>query len=130
MKKGDTFSHEFAVDERTYRGFIELFGDRNPLHTDAAFARSKGFAAEVMHGNILGGFLSFFVGECLPIKNVIIHDQQISFLKPISLNDKLQFTAVVRDVFDSVGVVELGFEFASETGVRLAKGKVSIGVLP
>jgi 3-hydroxybutyryl-CoA dehydratase len=130
MNKGDTFKAEFRVTEKIYHGFMDLFSDRNPLHTDRAFARSKGFAAEVMHGNILGGFLSYFIGECLPVKSVIIQTQEIKYLKPVALGEALQFSAVIRDVFDSVGVVEFGFEFANSTGIKLAKGKVSIGVLP
>ncbi len=130
MRKGDVFKQTFQLTEKIYRGFIELFSDRNPLHVDPVFARSKGFESTVMHGNILGGFLSYFVGECLPIKNVIIHSQEIKFLKPVSLNDTLLFSAVIRDVYDSVGVVEFGFDFTSGEGIKVAKGTVSVGVLP
>jgi acyl dehydratase len=38
------------------------------LHIDDDYARSKGFKQKVMHGNILCGFLSRFVGELLPVK--------------------------------------------------------------
>ena len=73
MKEGDCFEARFTVTEETYLGFISLFKDKNPLHTDATFARLRGFDDKVMHGNILNGFLSYFIGECLPMKNVIIH---------------------------------------------------------
>jgi len=69
MQQGDIYTHAFTVTPGVYDGFIQTFGDRNPLHTDGAFAVSKGFKGPVMHGNILNGFLSFFVGECLPLKN-------------------------------------------------------------
>ena len=68
MIKGQEFSHTFQVTESVYRGFIEIFKDKNPLHTDEAFARSKNFQGKVMHGNILNGFLSYFIGECLHIR--------------------------------------------------------------
>ena len=83
MLKGDSFSKEFIIDNEIYIGFINLFKDRNPLHTDIAFAKEKGFNATVMHGNILGGFLSYFIGECLPEKNVIIHSQEIKYYNPV-----------------------------------------------
>jgi len=130
VKQGDAFAREYRVTEKVYRGFIDLFGDRNPLHTNAEFARAKGFPSEVMHGNILGGFLSHFIGECLPTKHVIIHSQEIKYLKPVHLDDALAFTAEVKEVFESVGVVEFGFEFRNAAGVKAAKGKINIGILP
>lgn len=130
MKAGDSFTREFHLTGDVQRGFIELFGDRNPLHVDGDFARGKGFASEVMHGNILGGFLSYFIGECLPTRNVIIHSEKIKFLKPVYRDDKLELEAAVRDVFESVGVAEIEFQFRNSRRDTVAKGLVSIGLLP
>ena len=128
MQKGDVFEHTFAVTPEIYEGFIGLFGDRNPLHTDAAFAAAKGFAGKVMHGNILNGFLSYFIGECLPLKNVVIQTQEIKYAKPVYLGDQLLFRAEVADVFESVRTVELKFVF-SKGGLKAATGKINIGIL-
>lgn len=126
---GDTFSENFVVSEAVYHSFIALFGDRNPLHTNEQFAIDKGFKSKVMHGNILNGFLSFFIGECLPTKNVIIHSQEIQFKKPVYLNDALQFSAVIVGFYESVGVVEFKFDFKNSDGKTVAKGKIQIGLL-
>ncbi len=130
MKQGDSFIQEFLVDANLHKKFIDTFADRNPLHVDDDYARSKGFAGKVMHGNILGGFLSYFVGEGLPIKNVIIHSQEIKYLKPVYLAEPIILNAVVDGFFESVGVWEFLFEFKDSHGKRLAKGKVSVGLLP
>ena len=129
MVKGDKFSHDFVVDNKIYEGFIDLFSDRNPLHTDVSFATAKGFASTVMHGNILGGFLSYFIGECLPVKNVIIHSQQMKFYNPVYLNNHLFFSATVDDVFESVNVVVFNFLFENEQKQKVAKGKIQIGLI-
>jgi acyl dehydratase len=112
-----------------YHGFIALFGDNNPLHTDEAFALGKKFKGRVMHGNILNGFLSHFVGECLPIKDVIIHSQQIQFRNPVYLNDELTLDVVVKDLFESVKAVELKFEFKNTSGLIVAQGKLQLGII-
>src|SRR5690349_15151584 len=91
FKQQDKFQQTFLVSEKIYEGFIELFGDKNPLHTNEAFAVEKGFKGRVMHGNILNGFLSYFIGECLPVKNVIIHSQEIKFSNAVYVNDELFF---------------------------------------
>ena len=128
MKAGDEFRKEFVVTQKIYHGFRELFNDNNPLHVDAAFARAKGFDDIVMHGNILNGFLSYFIGECLPDKNVIIHSQEIKYSNPVYLNDKLIFTAKVEAIFESVRAVEIKFHFEKENALKVAKGKIQIGL--
>ena len=81
----DSFELDFFIDESIYNGFIQLFKDENPLHTKSEFAQNNGFKDKVMHGNILNGFVSFFVGERLPTKNVIIHSQEICYKNPVYL---------------------------------------------
>lgn len=126
MKPGDRFALQFTVTEAIWSAFVTLFNDRNPLHTDDAFARERGFAGRVMHGNILGGFLSNFVGENLPHKDVIIHRQSISYANPVYLGDQLDFHAEVSDVHESVNAVEFSFRFERE-GLRIAKGTIQVG---
>jgi 3-hydroxybutyryl-CoA dehydratase len=125
----DSFTHKFIVTEGIYNGFIDLFQDKNPLHTSEKFAKGKGFSGKVMHGNILNGFLSYFIGECLPVKNVIIHSQEISFKNAVYLGDELTFDTEVNDVFESVNAVEFKFNFKNSESKIVAKGKIQIGLI-
>ena len=129
MREGDLFSKEFVVSEALQNGFVELFKDRNPLHVDKAFAVAKGFQGRVMHGNILNGFLSFFIGECLPIKNVMIYSQEIHFRKPVYAGDVLQYKAMITTVFESTNVAEFKFVFERGEQEKVANGKIQIGIL-
>ena len=128
MKKGDKYIQQFQVTEDVYMGFLDVFKDKNPMHTDEQFAKSKGFKSVVMHGNILNGFISYFIGECLPEKNVMIYSQSIDFKKPVFLNDFLTFHANIEDVFESVKTAEIKFYFQNTEGVKVAKGNILIGV--
>ncbi len=129
MIKGQEFSYTFQVSDAVYNGFIEIFKDKNPLHTDETFAQSKSFNGRVMHGNILNGFLSYFIGECLPDKNVIIQTQEIKFALPVYLNDKLDFYAKIEDVYESVNAIEFKFHFSNSDNKKVAKGKIQIGII-
>jgi len=129
IQPGKTFSHGYIIDDSVYQGFINIFLDRNPLHTSIEFAKKKGFISTVMHGNILNGFLSHFIGECLPTKNVIIHSQEIHYLKPVYLNDALELKVIVLDFFESVKTVEFKFHFNNQFKMKVAKGKFSIGLI-
>ena len=129
IKIGTKFQQTYDVDKTVYSGFISLFKDNNPLHTEEQFAQEKGFKSKVMHGNILNGFISHFVGECLPLKNVIIHSQEIMYSQPVYLNDKLTLIVDVDDFFESVKTVELKFHFENQDKIKVAKGKLSIGFI-
>ena len=126
MQKGLTINHEFIADTSVYNGFKTIFKDHNILHTNQDYAQSKGFREKVMYGNILNGFVSYFVGELLPDDEILIQKQEISFHKPVYINDILSFEAVLSEVYESVNSFEFKFKFKNESGL-IAKGKVQIG---
>ena len=125
---GDKFVEEFIVSNPVYEGFVAIFKDKNPLHIDDEFAITKGFKRKVMHGNILNGFISYFIGECLNTKNIIIHSQEIQFKNAVYLSDVLLFNAEVIGFFESVNAVEFKFSFKRDAMV-MAKGKIQIGII-
>lgn len=126
LQENQTFTHQFKVDDRVYSGFISVFEDRNALHTDEVFAKNKGFQSKVMHGNILNGFLSYFIGELLPTEEVMILSQTINFKNPVYLDDVLNFEAVVTDQSEAVQVNTLSFKFINADLKTVASGKIQI----
>lgn len=129
MEEGTIFKFDYCITEEIYYGFITLFKDKNPLHTDEKFAQEKKFSGKVMHGAILTGFLSHFIGECLPQKNVVVHSYKINYAAPVYLNDQLSFEAVVTGVFKSVNSVEFKYRFINANKKTVAKGEISIGII-
>jgi len=122
-------THIFRVSEGVYNSFQLCSGDMNPLHTNVAFAQNKGFRERVMYGNILNAFVSFFVGECLPTKDVIIHSQDIAFKHPVYLNDELHFDSEIEGVYESVNAIGFKFKFTNQNNKVVAKGHVQIGLI-
>lgn len=129
LNKGNIFKEKFCVSSEIYLNFIQLFKDKNPLHINKEFAMSKGFKNCVMHGNILNGFLSYFIGECLPTKSVIIHSQEIQYKHPVYVNDELELKVVIVDIYESVAAVDMKYEFKNMDEKIVAKGKIQIGLL-
>lgn len=127
---GQQFTAEYVVDETVHAAFVALSGDRNPLHCDEAFALSKGFSGRVMHGNILCAFLSDAIGMRLPTPNVIIHTQEIAFVAPVYLGDRINWEGTVEDVSPAVGAVVVKFRFRNHAGKVVSRGRFQIGVLP
>ena len=128
-QEGARFEADFEVTERVYEGFLATFNDRNPLHVDEAYARARGFRGRVMHGNLLGGMLSYFVGECLPVREVMLQRQELRFRKPVYLGDRLKLVATLTHVSEAVGALEFGVAFSNEAGETVATGKLGVGLL-
>ena len=123
------YSHVFVVNETVYKSFQQGTGDYNPLHCDEAFAKGKGFQQCVMYGNILNGFLSYFIGMMLPTQDVIIHSQDIAYKNPVFMNDELLFTAKVEDISEAVNAVIFKYTFRNNAGKVVAKGHIQIGLI-
>lgn len=123
------YQHQFVVTQAVYDAFQQGSGDQNPLHTNQEFAKSKGFPECVMYGNILNGFVSYFIGMMLPTPDVIIHSQDIAYKNPVFLNDQLDFTATVEDISEAVRTIIFKYVFRNQQGKVVAKGHVQIGVI-
>jgi 3-hydroxybutyryl-CoA dehydratase len=129
VRAGDRFVESFEITPELHSGFIALFGDRHPLHTDSNYAMSLGFRSVVVHGNILCGFLSHFVGECFPEPDVMILSQNVKFPQPVYLNDRLRLDVEVLDVHDSVNVVEIECKFSNDAGKLVASARMNLGLI-
>lgn len=121
---GERFHQRYVISEEVYRKFLDLFGDASPLHVDDRVAVGCGFAAKLMHGAILNGFISNFVGMNFPGKRTLELGVEIHFEKPTYVNDVLDLEAVVKERLESRRVVALQFRFLRE-GVMVARGRVS-----
>ena len=89
----------------------------------------KGFKSKIVHGNVLGGFLSFFIGEGLPNKNVVIQKQNISYHKPFFVGDTISLNSELSEVFESVSTYIFKYTFQNQHQDLIAKGKIQISVL-
>jgi acyl dehydratase len=123
------YRHQFVVSQAVYDSFQQCSGDKNPLHTNVKFACAKGFPEKVMYGNILNGFISYFVGMMLPNPDVIIHSQDILFKNPVFLNDVLDFSAKVDDISEVINTVIFKYVFKKTDGTIVARGHVQIGII-
>jgi 3-hydroxybutyryl-CoA dehydratase len=123
-----TAAHTYCVTQAVYQGFLETFGDRSPLHVDEAHARGLGFEGTVMHGAILNGFISHFVGMCFPGRDALVQSVSIQYRSPTLLDDVLELAAEVAQKVDSVKVIVLAIEIRNATrGRPAASARAQIG---
>lgn len=103
--------YNYRVTPDVYYSFQRCSNDYNPLHTDAIFAKSKGFGDCVMYGNILNTFVSHFVGMLLPTRDVMIQSQDISFHRPVYMNDDIQLEADIETMSEAVNIINYKLKF-------------------
>lgn len=132
VEKSQAIEVTYHVTPDVYFGFQRISSDFNPLHTDQAFAKSKGFSERVMYGNILNAFVSHFVGMALPTRDVMIQTQDIQFRKPVYLGDEILLKSSQEDVSEAVEIVNFKLKFYRIGGAKpelVATGHVQIGTL-
>ena len=130
IKEGDAVSRPYTVDEKVCEGFLDIFGDHNLLHTDDAYACSKGFKGRVVHGAVLNGFISHFIGMVFPRGAVIIHSVRMTYKNPTYPGDRLEVTATVEQKVEAVRTLVLTVELLNTTQQYLAaRAQIQAGIL-
>jgi len=120
----------YRITPEIYEKFIQISGDVNPLHVDQDHAERNSFPSVVMHGGILHGFLSHFVGMILPGKNAILLSCEIRYSKPNFLLDEIELAARVSERAEEHQIVNLDFTFRNLTQAYVgARARVQVGVL-
>ena len=107
--------------------FAELSGDFNPLHTDDAFARTKGFDGVVVYGALMVAKVSQLIGMQLPGRDSVWVGIALDFRKPLYVGQAAQVEGVVTEASESTGMVALKVTVRAN-GKVLAKGTAEVVV--
>lgn len=116
---------DFTISAQQMQQFAELSGDFNPLHTDAAFARSKGFEGAVVYGALMVAKVSQLIGMQLPGRNSVWASVALDFRKPLYVDQAAQAEGVVEEASNSTGMVVLKLTVRA-AGKVLAKGRAEV----
>lgn len=120
----ENYSLDYTLSQEIQDSFIDAFKDTNPIHINEDYAKSKGFQARIMHGNILSGFISHFVGVEFELENIVIASQSMNFHKPVFVNEILRLKVKVKDYLESVKVYNVSFKFYNSENEKVASGKL------
>jgi 3-hydroxybutyryl-CoA dehydratase len=128
FKVGQSWSYEWTINNKVYQKFLNLSNDFNPMHTNSNYAKSKGYKDKIIHGNILSCFISFFIGELLPIKNLVIIGQNIKYENAMYINDSIKLKSVVSKISESVNFIQFEFQF-TKNNLTVASGIINTKIL-
>lgn len=127
--EGRTDSTDYCIQPGVYEHFLAAFGDESPIHVDDHFARSRGFDRRVMHGAILNGFISHFVGMVFPGRDSLLLAVDLRYAKPCYLGDVIHLETVVTQKMDSRRVVAFDITMTNTTQNHMAaRGRIQVMV--
>jgi 3-oxoacyl-[acyl-carrier protein] reductase len=100
--------------------FVALSGDDNPLHLSDAFAQQHGFRGRVVHGMLVGAFLSRVLGTVLPGPGVLWLSQSMRFRQAFYAGETIEITVRIVHKSESLRTLVL------ETTVRTESGSIGL----
>ena len=109
---GEEFVHKVAMTEALHLGFMELSGDKSPIHTDVEFAKKNGFQACLGYAFLLPG------GSELCLR------QDTNFPNPYYVGDDLTFRIVVLDKNDDLQLLTAMTTIVNQDSKSIFRGKV------
>ena len=89
------------VTDESIRKFSEVSGDINPVHLDDAYAEKTIFKKRIAPGLQVASYISAVLANQLPGCGTIYLEQNIRFLKPVYIGDKIETKITIIEVLKS-----------------------------
>ena len=98
MRVGQTSEITRVFSGEDVNLFSTLSGDVNPVHLDEAFAKTTMFGGRIVHGALLSSIFSTIFANNLPGPGCIYLKSENKFLKPVFLNEAVNFKVEIIDI--------------------------------
>ena len=117
---------EIIIDEKLVEDFAKISGDFNPLHMDEQFAKKSKFGRRVCHGMLLSSFFSRLVGMYLPGKNALYFSQNLNFVGPCFIGDRIIVKGEIIDKSEAARMIKIETTIKNKEGKFLIKGNAQV----
>ena len=128
LKIGATEEISIDVSHESIESFARLSGDFSPIHVDENFAVESGFDSQVVHGMLIGAYVSKLIGMKLPGKFGVLQKIDLGFRKPCYAPSKLTIRGTVETKSEAVKLITLSITISQSPDAVIAKGKASVMV--
>tara|TARA_B100001540_G_scaffold279736_1_gene268706 strand:+ start:55 stop:486 length:432 start_codon:yes stop_codon:yes gene_type:complete len=113
---------EVVITESLVNDFAKVSGDYSPIHMDETYAKSTTFKKRVVHGMLLGSFLSRVDGMYLPGKHALYFSQSIEFHNPCFIGDTVKVNSKVIDKSESTKILKIESKITNQQNKILLYG--------
>ncbi|MEJ7892768.1 MAG: SDR family oxidoreductase [Solirubrobacteraceae bacterium] len=130
LGEGEELTWEHTITDEDVDAFVGVSGDVNPLHIDDAFARRHGFQGRVVHGMLLGAFLSRVLGTGLPGPGALWLSQNLRFGRAVYVGDRIAVHVRVKHRSPALGALVIETRIRNGSGEEVMSGEARMMVLP
>ena len=126
---GDKAAITHTITSDDIKKFVDLSGDDNRLHIDNEFASKTSFKKPVAHGMIGASFISTIIGTKIPGDGALWYAQNLEFLLPIRIGDKLKIIATVLKKIDRQNSIELQTDIYNQHKQKVTSGVAKVKII-
>lgn len=126
---GDEEEITHVITREDVDSFVRLTGDNNPLHVDESYAAKTSFRKPVVHGMLTASFLSTMIGTRLPGQGSLWYEQDMRFLSPVRVGEKIRVWAKVRQKSLAQRVFVLDMAIFGEGNRRVIEGQAKVKIM-
>ena len=126
---GDTAEIKHIITQSDIDKFVELTGDDNKLHVDETYASTTSLKKPVAHGMLGASFISTIIGTKLPGDGALWYAQNLEFLLPVRIGDKLRITAEVINKIDRTNTIELQTDIFNQHKQKVTTGIAQVKLM-
>lgn len=116
IKINQTFETDKRITANMVESFAEITGDKNPIHLDEEFAAHTLFKKRIAHGMLSLSIISSILGMEFPGPGTIYMKQEVKFLKPIYVDEKITVKITVKDKIEEKFRLILTTQIIKEDG--------------
>lgn len=95
---GETFGQTLTIDDSHISRSCGMFGDFNPLHSDAVFAAESRFGQRILHGPMTSAAMSASIGMFFYGTAVAYLEHNCRFLSPVFAGDTLTISWTIDEL--------------------------------
>jgi len=129
IKIGDKAHIYHQITQDDIKKFVDLTGDDNKLHVDNDFAKNTEFRKPVAHGMLGASFISTLIGTKLPGDGALWFSQNLEFILPVKVGDKLKVSAIVQKKHASSRTIELLTSILNQDNQEVTRGTVKVKII-
>lgn len=121
-------SVSWTVNTDDLNTFINLSGDKNPLHVNEQYAVQNGFESTVVHGFLICAKISGLIGMLLPGQRCLLVSEELEFPNPLYLNDHVEICARIKERHYDLKLVKLKI-LVKKGSITVARGNIICKIL-
>ena len=114
-----------CITESDIEHFASLSGDCSTIHMDNDYAASRRFKGRLVHGLLVGSYISALLGMKIPGKHGLLQSINCQFRAPCYAPNRLTITGIVTRRSEAIRVVSIRVSVTDQEGVELVRAEAN-----